>query len=55
MFVGLFDGVICRGLIRTGVCTKCKKLFSEQMIQNYPFASLKSEGNVIFENNLNNN
>ena len=38
-----------------GAYTRCKKMFSEKMIQNSQFASLNSESNTIFDNNLNNN
>ena len=36
-----------------GAYTSCTKMFSEKMIQNSQFASLKSESNIIFDNNLN--
>ena len=38
-----------------GAYTRCKKSFSEKMIQSSQFASLKSESNIIFDNNLTNN
>ena len=48
-FVG---GLNCRGLIRAGgAYTKCKKMFSEKMVQNY----LNCENYIIFDNTLNNN
>ena len=49
--VGLPAG--CR--IRGGAYTRFGKMFSEKMIQNSQFASLKSESNIIFDNNVNNN
>ena len=56
MSVGLFlVGLAAGGLIRGGANTRCKKMVSEKMIQNSQFASLKSECNIIFDNNLNDN
>ena len=59
---------ICLGLIRArraflvgwwayprgGAYTRCKKMFCEEMTQNSQFASLNSESNIIFDNNLHN-
>ena len=51
--VGLSAGGLSMGeLIRRGAYTRCKKMFSEKMIHNSRFASLNSESNIIFDNNL---
>ena len=53
---GYYGGLICGGGLSAGEAyTRCKKSFSEKMIQSSQFASLKSESNIIFDNNLTNN
>ena len=49
-------GLSAKGLSAGGgAYTRCKTMFSEKMIQNSQFATLISESNIIFDNNLNNN
>ena len=57
MFVGPFWWAYLRGGLSAvgGTYTRNKKMFSEKMIQNSQFASLKSKSNIIFDNNLTNN